>query len=477
MLRPETKLIGRQREKELLSDSSKSERAELVIVYGRRRVGKSALLQSFIKTPHDYYFEGLQDADTPEQIAHFMRQLAKQQGTLPMLATRWHETFEAFSQVIGKGKHFVVFDEFPWMAAERHELVSLIKYFWDNVWKINPRLTLVLCGSVASFMVKHVLHSKALHNRKTLEIRLEPLNATEAKQFFKNFRSPYEIIKFLMIFGGIPKYLEQIDPRKSLVDNLDRHCFQRNGFFTTEFETLFKEQFRVVQTYKKIVKALANHSMSREKLAQRLKTASGGGLAVYFDNLEQAEFIKSWVPFSPHRVGTKTKRYALWDDWLHFYFTYMDSRLNLIQNNIRGPLFWGLASSSFESYCGIAFERFCLKNFVSILATMNMELSQIRGFGPYFRQGSRKEGEKSVTGLQIDILSERQGGILMAFECKFKTKPVGLEVIGQFERKLECLKPPKNYTIEKILIAPGGVTRDLNRSHYFHHILDDKAIL
>ncbi|MBI5139139.1 hypothetical protein HZA26_00810 [Candidatus Nomurabacteria bacterium] len=189
-------------------------------------------------------------------------------------------------------ENIVVFDEFPWMASERNELVAILKYYWDNHWKQNFRLKLVLCGSIAQFMVQHLVHSKPLHNRKTFEMKIEPLPPYEAKDFFKHKRSHIEIAQFLMVFGGIPKYLEQLDPSRSLSINVDLLCFDKNGFFYNEFETLFKEQFRSTRIYENIVSLLSCGAYSKEAISRSLHLSSGGGLTNYLKNLEQADFIK-----------------------------------------------------------------------------------------------------------------------------------------------------------------------------------------
>ena len=233
--------VGREYELELLNDAFNSNRPELVILYGRRRVGKSTLLKMSAGAKKMLSFEALEGMSTVDQIKHFLRQLAEQTNNPIVAATNWHGAFSALTQHVIRKRCFLVFDELPWMATGRSQLVSLIKYFWDNKWKNNEKLTLVLCGSVASFMIKHVVHSKALHNRKTLEIALPPLPAHEARHFFQEYRSNHEVAEFLMIFGGIPKYLEQVDPKKSLADNLDRLCFSRHAFFLQEFDTIFKE--------------------------------------------------------------------------------------------------------------------------------------------------------------------------------------------------------------------------------------------
>lgn len=467
--------IGRHREIEMMRNAIDSSRPELGIVYGRRRTGKSTLLKKFIGRKGDFYFEGLEKASGKKQIAHFTGQLATQSGTMPVLVRDWNDAFKAFSSHIARGKHYVVFDEFPWMASNRTELVALLKYYWDNVWKENPQLTLVLCGSIAGFMIKHLVHSKALHNRKTFEIHLGPLPAGEAKLFFKNYRSDFEILKFLMVFGGIPKYLEQIDPKKSFAENVDRLCFQKHGFFVNEYETLFKEQFKVTQNYGAIVKALASESLSKEHLAAKLKTIAGGGLTGYVKNLEMAEFVKVFQPYALRKAGTRTQRIYLWDEWLHFYFTFMQSRRDIIAHNEKPGLFESLSPSGLASYFGRAFERLCLKNVTPLLENLGTALHHIKGFGPFFRQGARGPGKKKP-GVQIDMLIEKKGHILTLVECKYSPDPIGLTVIPDVKRKIDVLGAPRHYTLEKVLIAPGGVTADLADSGFFHHVLGSEAL-
>jgi len=465
---------GREHELNVIKNAIGSGRAELGIVYGRRRVGKSTLLAHAATRKSNLFFEGLQQAPLKTQIKHFMRQLADQTETPRSVARDWREAFDVLSFHIRKGKHYIVFDEFPWMASGKSELVSLLKFFWDNRWKANPGITLILCGSIANFMLNHIVHSKALHNRKTFEIKLPPLPASEAKLFFKKFRSDFEIAKFLMVFGGIPKYLEQIDPRLSFINNIDHLCFQKHGFFLTEFETIFKEQFRVIRTYERIVKCLAERSCAKEELSQRLGMASGGGLTGYINNLEQADFVKIFTPKSVLGKGDKTRKIVLWDEWLRFYFTYIAPNRTVIELNTQPGLSERLIGSSLDTYLGICFERLCLKNLPQIFSRMGMDISSIMSFGPFFRQ--RKRTGKGDGGLQIDILVLKKGQVFILIECKFSSIPVGLSVIKEVQRKVELLKAPRNYTIERVLICGGEVTNSLQNSDYFHHILGIDAI-
>ncbi|MEE8398504.1 MAG: ATP-binding protein [Desulfobacterales bacterium] len=465
---------GRAHELKIIKNAVGSNRAELGIVYGRRRVGKSTLLAKAIARAGDLYFEGLQRVPLKKQIGHFMQQLADQTQTPLGAARGWREAFDTLSFHIRKGKHYIVFDEFPWMASGRSELVSLLKYFWDNRWKANSGVTLVLCGSIAGFMISHLVHSKALHNRKTFEIQLPPLPASEAKLFFREFRSDFEIAKFLMIFGGVPKYLEQIDPRHSLANNIDRLCFQKHAFFLSEFETIFKEQFTVTRTYERMIRCLAERSCAKEELAQRLGMASGGGLSGYISNLERADFVKVFTPKSVLGKGDKTRKLVLWDEWLRFYFTYIAPNRQLIELNTEPGLFEQLAGPSLNTYFGLCFERLCLKNLPQIFSRMGMDTSSIMGFGPFFRQ--RKRNGEDDAGLQIDILVRRRSQVLTLIECKFSSQPTGVSVIEEVQRKVKLLGAPRAYTVERVLICAGEVTAPLQNSDYFHHILGLDAV-
>jgi uncharacterized protein len=468
-------IYGREIESKIIQDAIKSKKAELGVIFGRRRIGKSALLKSLMKTEESLYFEGIKGLPLQKQIDHFLAQLAAQTGGLQVRAQNWTEAFEALTVHISTKKIYVVLDEFPWMASERKELVAILKYFWDNKWKSNHRLTMVLCGSVASFMVKHVVHSEALHNRKTFEIGLEPLPINESKKFFKNYRSINEIAEFLMVFGGVPKYLEQIDPKRSLSQNIDQLCLNKNGFFINEFETLFKEQFKVVKNYEAIVKLLCKQSMSKEQIAKALGQKPGGSLTSTLDNLEKAHFIKSFSPIDfKGSVKTKTKRYVLWDEWTRFYLTFMQTKISILKANKNQKLFEQLIGPKISNYMGLSFEKLCLKNIDQILSALKIELAELSYFGPYFKQGKRsKKSNKGSAeeGFQVDIMLMRKRNIITLIECKFTEQPVDSQVIKDFEKKITAMNIPKKYSVERVLISANGAIKSVHESEYFHEIL------
>lgn len=462
-------LIGRAEELKLLLSAKQSQKSELGIIYGRRRIGKTTLIKNPVSSSADLYFEGIKDLSLKEQVSHFTDQLAEQTNSMKVAGSDWKSAFDALTLFIRTGQHYVVFDELPWMASGKSTLVSLIKFYWDNKWKENPQNSLILCGSIAKFMVEHVVHSSALHNRKTFELKLGPLSAKEAKQFFSKTTSLHEITKYLMIFGGVPKYLEQIRSQYSFTQNMDKLCFSKHGFFLNEFETIFKEQFKSSRYYEKIVRLLAQGSISKEDLVKKCKISPGGGFTSYLENLKLADFIAIFNPVHFRNTGTKTSRVYLWDEWLKFYFFYIEPNVSIIAMNTRPGLFNQVTASSLDAYFGLQFEKFCHKNLISILDALEISLGDIIDFGPFFRQKSRSDGTQ---GLQIDLLINVKNEILYIVECKFTSKPIGTTIIPIIERKIQFLEPSKKYSIKKVLISSAGITRELDKMGYFDFVLE-----
>ncbi len=466
--------IGRHSElqqiEKALQDTSK---AQMMILYGRRRIGKSRLIKEAIKNEKNIlYFEGLEGESTSVQLDQFLNDLSKQTKKIKLAAKNWREAFQGLEDIVIDGRWIIFIDELPWLAAEKSSLISELKLFWDR-WSIkNPKLVMFLCGSVANFMVKHVVHSKALHNRKTLEMCLPPLTPQESALFIPK-KGLQEKALMYMCLGGVPKYLEQIDPQQSIEKNINRLCFMRHGFFVEEFETIFKEQFRSSRYYESIVKELSQGACNLSDLAKKTKLEKGGGLKFYLNNLERASFIKEYQTFSFGRTtGSKTKKYKLVDPFLTFYFHFIKPRKNIIQKNEGSNLVGSISQAKWNAFFGLQFERLCEDSFLMILKRLDIQLSEVKNFGSYFQQKTLDH-----SGIQMDLVIELNDGILHFLEFKYHEKPVGSSVAKEMEAKIQKLKLSKNITLEKTLIAMNGFTKDLRDSKYFDHLLTLEDLL
>lgn len=466
--------VGRNYERELvkkhLGDHSK---AQLLVLYGRRRVGKSTLIRESLKNEKKVlFFEGIEGEPTNIQIDQFLKDLSRQTGRIRLAARNWRDVFQGLGEIISRGRWVLVFDEFPWMAAGRSRIVSDLKVYWDRWAQQNRQLALFLCGSVASFMTQHLIHSKALHNRKTLELCLNPLSPGESGLFIKN-RSLWEKAELYMCLGGIPKYLEQINPKLSLAKNLNHHCFSYGGFFINEYETLFKEQFRAIGTYQSIIACLAKGPASLSDISRKTGLPKGGGLSGHLVNLIRSQFIREYSPHTTSlRKRSRTKIYKLTDPFLLFYFHYIYPNLEIIQKNKGYDLFHSLVAPSLPVYYGLAFERLCEDAMNEILLHLNIHLSDILTIGPFFQQRTPVN-----EGLQIDNLIMRRDKVWTIMEYKYHQKPIGMEVVHDVTRKIERLKVPAQISVEKVLVTSAGATSNVKRSGFFDSILTMKELV
>lgn len=465
--------IGRRHEHGLLSkQEEKKDGGNLIVVYGRRRVGKTRLIEEFYREKNLWKFDGLERQPKAKQIRSFLSTLAKHAKN-PLYETAdckdWLDVFKLLDQAIQKSpqKHPITlfFDELPYMANGRSEMISDLKWAWDNLWSKKTGLTLVLCGSVASFMVDSVINSSALYGRIQLEICLKPLRLQDCFEFFGGKCSHRELINLYMFCGGIPTYWNQFGGNASIAEEINRLAFCKDGFFTKEFERVFKDIFHEDRVYKKIIVLFAKYkSLKAAELLELLDMSGGSGFNRYLDNLEKAGFIKSCFP--PGKPDTsKLKRYRLEDEYLHFYFKFIQPNLKKIETNTKKNLFADvMRSRSYQSWAGLAFERLCLKHVDKIMKALQID-QLVKDYGPYYDRASNTK-----EGVQIDLLFYRHDPVITVCEMKYHSSKIGKWITDTLEKKLSLLFDVKE-SIEKVLITTEGITKDLEEAHYFSKVL------
>jgi uncharacterized protein len=466
--------IGRTEELRLLENAYLSEKSEMVIIYGRRRIGKSALVSQFIRDkPHVFAFEALEDGNTPAQLAHFARQLARRLDE-PLLKDvefkEWDRAFDYVTRTVIKpgdtgGRRLLFFDELQWMAVGKSALVSLLKYYWDNHWR-KSNVMLILCGSISSFMIKNVIRSKALYGRTTLEINLKGLEPPESYSLLGQKYSMEETLRYLLVFGSVPKYLEQVNTMKSFNENMNALCFSKNGVMLKEADKIFHSQFRKPATYFRIIRLLSGKLLTTKEVGKTAGIPSGGGLSGYIDNLVNADLVIAYAPFSKNQ-SAKSVKYSLCDEFLHFYLKYMKPNMRLIEQSRSTKVFETVTQSGFESWLGYSFERYCHKHsgyFAQILGFGN----EVIQAGPLFNKNDER--------FQIDLLYKRVDKTIVMCEIKHSVNEITTAVIPDMERKRVLLKTPRGFTVRKALISLYGPDKALADSRYFEYIVTLKDI-
>ena len=457
------KFVGRKQELSDLTELYNSRESKLVVLYGRRRIGKSCLIDYFMRDKKHLRFEGLEQGRTKAQLAQFMQDLSKQTNDKLLKHVKpdsWELIFDYLTEFFSQSKEtYILFlDEFQWLAANQTKLVSILKKYWDQYWS-KQNVMLILCGSVCSYMTKRVISSKALYGRINWEINLQPLNAAEANQLLDEKRNVDEVFRYLQIMGGIPKYLKEINTRKSFDQNINNLLFTKSGALVNDYSKIFYSQFKEYKTYENIVRYLKDQPRNLDDIAKKLKVASGGGVKVYLENLESASFVTSYIPYNKNS-NSKLKKYKLSDEYLRFYLKYVEPHLHLIKTNSTRDLFGQLVKPAWSSWLGFSFENFCLKNAMHLAKIMGFDNHVIQ-WGPYFQRDDK--------GFQIDLLYRRNDKVITLCEIKYYEKEIPLSVVHEVKTKCDLIEIPKGYTLETALISKLGPVAALRELDFFHH--------
>ena len=471
------KLIGRERECEELEWALKSQRSELVVLYGRRRVGKTFLVRRFFGDTYSFHYVGAHKQKKEVQLQNFKEALERFSGNqdIPEFGN-WHEAFQQLAEYLGNcadKRKILFFDEMPWMDTKGSEFVDELEYFWANWVQNRDDIVFIACGSATSWMKEKLEENQGgLHNRITHRIYLRPFYLNECKVYLEEHGfewSDYQILQCYMIFGGVPYYLSLLRPYLSLSENVDTLIFRRGGDLSDEFKELYSALFSKADRYISIVQLLSKKREGFTRSEIELSTGfSGGGLTKMLDNLERCDFIVSYAQFG-HK--TKMTLYRLSDFYTLFYFRYVED------NRSRDEQYWQHhhTDRSVESWEGFTFEEICLRHLSHI--KYGLGISGIATESSSWRYVPKKEDSRS--GVQVDLVIKRADRIIHLVEMKFSE--ASYNVTKEYEDKLQQRKTlfieatGTTHNVVHTFITPSGVSRGIHSS-FIHSQLTSKHL-
>lgn len=431
-------LIGRKEKVALLQETLKSRIPELIVVYGRRRVGKTFLIRQVYRKQIQFELSGLHNGKLSDQLENFSIELSQRmKGKFITTPINWLEAFRLLVSYINslksKKKKVIFFDEFPWLVTPRSKFLMAFENFWNSYASKRTDLVVVICGSAASYMVSKIIKNKGgLHNRTTQSIRLLPFNLNETELFLKSKKiqySRYDILQLYMAIGGIPYYLEKLKKGESVAQALDRLCFVKDGILTDEFNLVFASLFDNHKKHVSIVKVLANvrKGMTRNDLIKKSKITSGGTFTETMYELIESGFVTQYLPF-----GKKSKEsfYRLTDEYSMFYLKFINN------SKAHGVGTWNkmFNARSYISWSGFSFETVCLKHIQQIKNGLGI-------FGIHSENSSWTS--KNITnGAQIDLLIDRDDNIINLCEMKFSNSvfTITKRYAEEIKKKIDVFK-------------------------------------
>ena len=459
-------MIGRKKEIAELNRIYNRKKAELVAVYGRRRVGKTYLVDSVFKGKIVFKHAGLSPLELKDisgksqlqkQLKHFYNSLIMQGMKKSKCPEDWLDAFLMLQQHLeskDKGQRMVIFlDELPWLDTPKSGFITAFEGFWNNWACHKDNIMVVVCGSATTWIIDNLINNHGgLYNRVTYEIKLSPFDLGECEQYFKQEKvklSKYDIVSSYMIVGGIPYYLSYFEPGRSLPQIVDQLFFNPGAKLRDEYDRLFTSIFNNPDIMKSIIDVLSkkNCGYTRDDISKITGYGTGGNLTKALKALIASDFVEKYVPFG---MSKRQEHYKLIDPFCIFYnrFVKNHSRLN--------ASFWmqSHTSAGITAWRGLAFENVCFAHIKQIKTALGIS-------GINTEQFAWSKREDDTEGTQIDMIIKRSDHVVNMCEMKYysslcsvnkKYHSVLTNRQGFLEEKL-----PARYVIQNVLITTNGL--------------------
>lgn len=483
------KVIGRKQEVSTLLSAYNSNRPEFLAIYGRRRVGKTYLVTSLFMDKENtlfFYVSGIKKGNIDTQLWAFRNALSEAfyQGAPLMPSSNWTTAFELLQESISKfsDKHtkiILFFDELPWLATPRSGVLERLDYYWNRHWSYNNNIKLIVCGSAASWIQEKILEDTGgFHNRVTKTINLLPLDLSQTNQYLikNNIRlSNQDVLQLYLAIGGIPFYLNMVQPSLSATENINQMLFLKSSELRKEFDRLFKSLYKNSEVYIELIKIIAKKRfISLTEIVKQTKLSKEGGtLTKHLTTLEASGFISSFISYKK----TKGKLYLVTDAFCLFHLKWLDKD-NPLQISTDNDSYWiaNSESCSYKVWSGYAFEILCYKHVDIIRNALNLP-----GNATAHTWQHRSSNGDDDKGAQIDLLFDRPDNAISLCEIKYSHKPycISKKLIEEFENKAaifkKVTKEQKNIFYILITSAPvkeseyinSGLLKHIDLSEYF----------
>lgn len=413
-------IVGRTEEFKLLDEYCNSPKAEMVAIYGRRRVGKTYLVKSFFDGNFDFYFTGSYETSKAVQLDLFRKELEKKCGKALPKFRDWFSAFDALREYLESltQERIVVFlDELPWMDTAKSNLIPAFSYFWNTWGSTQPGLKLFVCGSATTWMLEKLIGDKGgLYGRVSRAIYLAPFTLNETENFLNDIKGMgygrQQVLETYMILGGIPYYLDMLDKKIPLSQNIDKLFFKPFAPLKTEFDFLFRTLFKNSKLYQDVVRVLSSKlkGLSRQEIAEATHQGEGGTLTEVLENLCRCDFVRRYSPFGKKSLGTL---YQLTDMFSLFH-------LRFVQGDGQDERFWTNTYNSGErkAWSGYAFEQVCLIHLQKIKASLSILGILSNAHSWQCKTFTDSDGTEWQGG-QIDLLIDRADSAINLCEMKF----------------------------------------------------------
>ena len=472
--------VGRLEELDSLKGLwNKVTKTSLVTVRGRRRIGKSTLVEHFAEVSKARFLkiEGLSPRtakSNADQLKGFYSQLQLQSGKTYEIVD-WLKAFkDVDSEIVDGQKTVLLLDEISWMAYYDSSFPGMLKIAWDNFFHRHPDLIMFLCGSVSSWIRQNILEDGGFLGRPSADIVLKELPARDCLSFWgaaAKRLSSRELFDMLSVCGGVPRYLEEIDPALTVDESLRRSCFTPGGYLFKDFDLMFDELYDKSSSERKtVLNSLAKKPMTISEVAAATGKNKNGHLADMMKDLVQAGFLAQERGINPQTGRLRQEiRYRICDNYVRFYLHTILPRREMIEDGTYR--FESLERlPGWETILGFQFENLVLGALPALVARLHLDKSRILSMAPYRRNPDDKE-----CGCQIDCLIQTRRSLYVV-EIK-RWANIGMEIIDEVEQKIRCLGHSDRTSVRPVLVYDGNLSPMVEDEGYFTAVIPAVELL
>jgi len=413
-------MIGRKVEVQKIHRLLDSRKSEFLAVTGRRRVGKTYLVDTVLRAHYCFSMTGVQNGNMQAQLANFAIKLSEYDGSFqPQSPKNWQYAMlmlKRYLQTLDTSKKQVIFiDELPWVHTRRSQFIAFLAHLWNDYLSKEKHFLLVICGSATSWITQKVINDPGgLHNRVTEIIHLSPFKLSETKAFLQEKRlhfSDQELARIYMTLGGIPFYLESLQKGESFASAIERVCFSPAGLLRNEYHNLYQALFTHADIHQKIVETLSSkpYGIQKIQLQQASGLANSGSFQRALEELLISDFLVEQIPFGKRKRGSYLR---LTDEYSVFYHRFIKQQKQYL------PGIWQqlAASQPYKSWAGYAFESLCHKHITEIKTALGISAVYAEISSLYVPGSSDQEG------FQVDLIIDRKDDAINLCEIKFHSK-------------------------------------------------------
>ena len=429
-------LVGREKELQELNEIYDSEESSFVAVYGRRRIGKTYLINTAFEDRIFLRHAGIYNGTLKEQLNSFMSSLKDFGYVEEGPVDDWFAAFDCLKRFITQSnvqKKVIFLDEIAWMYTRKSNFIKALENFWNGWASARHDVMLIICSSATSWIINNIIHSKGgLYNRVTAQIYLEPFTLGECEQYCLSRKlslTKKQIIDAYMVIGGVPYYWKFLAKGQSIPQFIDNCFFTNNAPLKNELKYIFTSLFSNPDGFMKIIEALSkkNCGLTKRELLECTKETDNGSFTSKLEDLINCGFIRE---YSPLKYKKTMVLYQLIDPFTIFHFHFLTKSINdesYWTNQLNTPLL--------NTWKGLAFERICLLHASKIKKELG--ISGVRT--AIYPWSIQKNLENGIYGSQIDMIIERKDGIINLFEIKYYDSPFCLN-----GKEIECLNKKKH---------------------------------